>query len=82
MLYSLVAIELRIGTKYLANLYVGVPIADKIGRNGGHPSINFLWILARPYKMPNLLPEGKSLTYCSWSIWFFFLISLKNFLNS
>ena len=27
----------KMGTKNLASLYAGVPIADKIGRNGGQP---------------------------------------------
>ena len=35
---SLAVIEASLGTKYLANLYVGVPIAERIGRKGGHTS--------------------------------------------
>ena len=45
-------------TKNLGSLCVSVPIADKIGRKGGTPSLTGLWILAWPYKIPRLEPTG------------------------
>ena len=35
----------KIGTKYFANLYVGVCKADKYGLNGGEPLTHFLFFL-------------------------------------
>ena len=40
----------------LTSLKVGVPIADKIGRNYGILSSNVLWILASPHRTPVLEP--------------------------
>ena len=34
------------------SLYVGVPIADRIGWKDGTPSLIGLWILAQLYKIP------------------------------
>ena len=55
MVYSL-----RIGTKKFARLYVEVPIADKIGRNGGTSFVTGLnlWTLHNPYIIPCLLPHA------------------------
>ena len=49
-----------IGTKNFAKLYVEVPIADKIGRNGGISLVteSNLWTLHNPYMIPGLLPYG------------------------
>ena len=38
----------RTGTKNFASLYVGVPIAERIGPNGGNPFIRGLCPLADP----------------------------------
>ena len=43
--YLLLVNDSKIGTKYLANLYVGVYKADKYGLNGGEPSTHFLFFL-------------------------------------
>ena len=48
----------KIGTKNLANLSVGVPIADKIGRNLGQLLITVLWTFGLQYKIPGLEPLG------------------------
>ena len=55
MVYSL-----RIGTKKFARLYVEVPIADKIGQNGGTSFVTGLnlWTLHNPYIIPCLLPHA------------------------
>ena len=44
-MYSLVVRGSRIGTKNFASLYVGVPMADKIGLKDGRPSLTILWTL-------------------------------------
>ena len=46
-LYSLEVKSLSIGTRNLAILYVVVPMAERIGRKAGQPSITFLWNFAR-----------------------------------
>ena len=38
----------RMGTKNFANLYVGVPIAERIGLNGINPFLRGLCSLADP----------------------------------
>ena len=47
-LYSLEVKSLSIGTRNLAILYVGVSMAERIGRKAGQPSITFSWTFARP----------------------------------
>ena len=58
MVYSFEVKGANKGTKNFANLYVRVPISDKIGRKGGTPSSIGLCILARPYKIPGLELTG------------------------
>ena len=70
------------GTKNFGNLYVGVPISDKIGRKGGTPSSIGLWILARPYKIPGLEPTGCKSLYFFSEICCFSLRFFKNFSNN
>ena len=50
--YSLVVRGSSTGTKNFASLYVGVPMADKIGLKDGRPSIKILWTLAKSYIIP------------------------------
>ena len=45
---SFCVISDRTGTKNFASLYVGVPIAERIGLNGGNPFIRGLCTLADP----------------------------------
>ena len=47
-LYLLLVNDSKIGTKYFANLYVGVCKADKIGLKGGQSSRHFLCTLQEP----------------------------------
>ena len=53
------------GTKNFTSLYVGVPMADKIGLKDGRPSVTILWTLAEPNIIPGLQPEGGKSLYCS-----------------
>ena len=53
-MYSLVARDSRIGTKNIAILYVGVPMADKIGLKDKRLSVTILWTLAEPYIIQGL----------------------------
>ena len=46
----------KIGFKHLANKYVGVFIADKIGRNFGVLLRIVLYSLGLPYKIPGVVP--------------------------
>ena len=55
---SLVVSGDKIGFKYLANKYVGVFIADKIGRNFGALLMTVLCTLGLPYKMLGVVPTG------------------------
>ena len=48
IVYILVVIGSRRGTRNVASLYVGVLIADIIGLKGGQLSTNCLWTLQRP----------------------------------
>ena len=68
MLYSLVVRGSSIGTKNFASLYVGVPIADKIGLKLS--SVTILWTLAEPYIIPGLESEGLKSLYYSMEIFF------------
>ena len=51
----------RTGTKNFANLYVGVPIAERISLNGGNPFIRGLCILADPSSVPGFEPTALNL---------------------
>ena len=64
MVYSFEVKGAKKGTKNFANLYVGLPISDKIGQKGGTSTSIVLCILAQPYKIPGLEPTGcKSLYF-------------------
>ena len=56
---SLVASSDNIGFKYLANKYVGVSVAGKIGQNFGVLSTSVLCPLILPYKMPSVVQTGQ-----------------------
>ena len=73
-MYSLVVRGSSIGTKNFASLYVGVPMADKIGLKDGGPSVAILWTLAKPYINPGLEPEGLKSLYYSLEISFLQLV--------
>ena len=68
IVHSLVVRGSSIGTKNFASLYVGVPMADKIGLKDGRPSVTILRTLAKPYIIPGLEPEGLKPLYCSMEI--------------
>ena len=51
---SLDVIEFILGTKNLAILYDGIPVAEVMGLKVGHLSTMFLCTLRRPYKIPGL----------------------------
>ena len=70
IVYSLVVRGSTIGTNNLASLYVGVPMADKIGLQDGRPSLTILWTLAKLYIIPSLETEGLKSLYCSMEISF------------
>ena len=80
-MYSLVVRGSSIETKNFASLYVGVPMADKIGQKDVRSSVTILWILAEPYIIPGLEPEGFRSLYCSMEISFLSLRFLRIFLN-
>ena len=69
-MHSLVVRGSSIGTNKFASLYVGVPMADKIGLKDGRPSVSILWTLAEPYIIPGLEPQGLKFLYCSMEIFF------------
>ena len=69
-MYSLVVRGSSIETKNFASLYVGVPMADKIGLKDGRPSVTILWTLAEPYLNQGLEREGLELLYYSMKISF------------
>ena len=48
----------KIRTKNFARLYVGVPIADKMGQKEGHLSMIGLCTSALPQSIPGLDPIG------------------------
>ena len=58
IVYYLVVTGSSIETKNFERLYVGVPMADKIGLKDGKQSVTILWTLANPYIIPDLEPEG------------------------
>ena len=47
-LYSLEVESLSTETRNLAIFYVGIPMAERIGRKEGQPSKTVLWTFARP----------------------------------
>ena len=59
---SLVVSGEKIGLKYLANKYVGVFTANKIGRNFGVLLTTALCTLRLPYKFPGVVKAGKILS--------------------
>ena len=74
---SLVVSGDKIGFKCLANKYVGVLIADKIGRNFGVFLTTVLCILGLPYKMPGVVPIGLILSNSFYELFSSFLSTLK-----
>ena len=44
-------------------LYVGVPMADKIGLKNGRPPVKIFWNLAKPCIIPGLKPKGLKYLY-------------------
>ena len=48
--------------------YVGILMAENIGRANGRPSVKILWTLAKTYVIPGLQPEGPKSLYCSLEI--------------
>ena len=74
-MYSLVARDSRIGTKNIAILYVGVPMADKIGLKDKRLSVTILWTLAEPYIIQGLEHERIKRYVVQWR----FIFCLQNF---
>ena len=58
IVYSLFVIGLSDWSQNLVSLLLGIPIADKIGRNDGISSSSALFILESPYRTPGLDPGG------------------------
>ena len=59
---SLVVNEDKLGFRYLANKFVGVFIADKIGRNFRVLLTIVLCTFGSPYKIPKVMPTGQTLS--------------------
>ena len=77
-MYSLVVVRgSSIGTKNFASLYVGVPMANKIGLKDGRSSVTILWTLAEPNIIPGLESERLKSLCCSMEISFFSLRFLR-----
>ena len=74
---SLVVSGDKMGFKYLANKYVGVFIADKIGRNFGVLLTTALCTLGLPYKMLGVVPTGQILSISFFENFSSFLSTLK-----
>ena len=74
-MYSLVARDSRIGTTNIAILYVGVPMADKIGLKDKRLSVTILWTLAEPYIIQGLEHERIKRYIVQWR----FIFCLQNF---
>lgn len=55
---SLTAKDDKIGTENLGNLYVGVPMTDRIGRNLEQPLTGDLLTLGDRYRIPGWDPLG------------------------
>lgn len=53
----------KIGRRNLAKSYIGMPIANKIGRKDGQVSFVGLWTSACLKKMPGCDPEGQIFKY-------------------
>ena len=70
-----------IGIKILAILYLGVFIADRIGRSFNKLLTTGLWILELPESIPGVEPLGQILSYSSIVIFSLSLKSLKSCLN-
>ena len=67
----------KIGLKYFANKYVGVFIADKIGRNFEVFLATLLCTLGLLYKIPGVVPTGQILSN-SFSEFFSSFLSTLN----
>ena len=78
---SLVVSGDKIGFRYLANKYVAVFIADKIGRNFGVLLTTVLYTLGLPYRMPGVVPTGQILSNSFSEIFSSFLSTLKRSLS-
>ena len=71
----LVARDSSIGTKNIAILYVGVPMADEIGLKDKRLSVTILWTLAEPYIIQGLEHERIKRYIVQWT----FIFCLQNF---
>ena len=58
MVYSFRVNGVKNGCKYFAHLYVGIPMADKIGPKGGSPALATLCTFPDLHKTPGLDPTG------------------------
>ena len=76
-MYSLTVKQDKIGTRNFASLYVGVLIADRIGRNLGMLLVTVFCTFGRPYKIPGLDPIGEIFSSSSLEILFYFFKFLK-----
>ena len=76
-MYPLVVRGSSIGPKNFASLYVGVPMADKIGVKDRRSSVTVSWTLAKPYIIPGLEPKGLKSLYMSMEISFLSLRFLR-----
>ena len=61
IVYSFKVKGIKSGSKNLDSLYVGVPIANKIGQKEGTPSLICWWILAQPCTTQDLSQQDKDL---------------------
>ena len=69
-MYSLVVRGSSIGTKNFAFLYVGVPMADKIGLKDRRLSVIILQTLAKLYIIPDVELQGLKSLYAQWRFLF------------
>ena len=60
-MYSLVVRGSSIGTKNFTSLYVGAPMADRIGLKDGRSSATILWTFAKPYIIPGRIAQWRFL---------------------
>ena len=74
---SLVVSGDKIGFKYLANEYLGVFIADKIGLNFGVLLTTVLCTLGLPYRIPGVVPTEQRISNSFFEILSSFLSTLK-----
>ena len=74
---SLVVSGDKIGFKYLANEYLGVFIADKIGLNFGVLLTTVLCTLGLAYRIPGVVPTEQRISNSFFEILSSFLSTLK-----